>query len=63
MSKLDELKRVEAFRLAELLRALNREVLYKYPEIGKAYAEYMEAVEDTQRYCYERVAATWDDAE
>lgn len=58
MNKLEELKKLEDFRLAELLHALNREdVLYKYPELGKAYAEYMDAVSNTHKYCFARVAA------
>ena len=63
MDTLDSLKKREAFFLAELLRALNCEVLYKYPELGEAYEKYMAAVAETQKSCYARVAATLDNAE
>jgi len=58
MDKLEELQKLEEFRLAELLHALNREdVLYRYPELGKAYADYMDAVSNTHKYCRAQIAA------
>ncbi len=58
MDRLDELEKLEDFRLSELLHELNHgDALRTYPELGEAYAKYMAAVADTQRYCFSQVAA------
>lgn len=58
MDTLESLTSLEEFLLWELMRELNRgNVLNENPELKAAYTKYMKAVEDTQRYCYKRVAA------